>query len=132
MKKGLLTVGVVALVSAAALLLADTLGLLPSLPRTLAHCKAEADKSLVGLHRYDDKPMDDPRNAEWFAKHSELVTSCMESHGYVLKKHEVASFEERMHAVARSYNNDSLSLSASFRNDAVQIEEFWQRRWFWQ
>ena len=96
MKKTLLRASIAAVVVFAAVTLADVLGLLPSLSRTFAACKADTAKQLVGLRRYGDRPVDDPRNVEWFGKHAELFKACMEVHGYKLDEKEANALVDRM------------------------------------
>lgn len=130
-KKRFLIIAGTALVSIfAALSLADFLGFLPSLPRTLGNCKTEATKQLVSVHRYDNRPIDDPENSEWYAKHAELLSSCMESHGYKLDEHAAAVFVGRL---MKTEVPSSTGGTIEYDEDvARQLETFWHRRWFWE
>ena len=106
----------------------DFLGLLPSLPRTLGACKAEAAMKLAELHRYDDKPIDDPRNIEWYGKHADMLTACMESRGYMLDEAAVAK-----HVLQIQQATKAEPSSINYAEDgARELQEFWHHRWFWE
>ena len=128
LKRILVKSGAALSVVVAVLLVADFFNLLPSLPRALGTCKAEATTGLAGLRREDDQPSSDERNYEWHSKHAEIVQACMEAHGY--------KFDKRAAAVMvtgiMERNKYDTGAVGAVDDTAAQIERYWSRRWFWQ
>lgn len=101
---------------------ADFAGLFPSVSKALGTCNLEANSRLSNLRRYDDKPVDNSANIEWYGKHAELVTACMKSSGYSLDQRAIANHVTRFPISAMAYA----------RYQALQIESFWSRRFIWE
>jgi len=112
----------------AAAMAADSAGLFPSLPRTLGKCKMEALTHSSPLKLRSAEAIDSTGNQEYFDKYAALVTACMESNGYRIDSS--AKSRYTLNAVKTMDHNTGVMPEANY--SAVQIESFWQRRWFWQ
>lgn len=119
-----LLVGLVTLCAAGIILIADAFGFLPTLPRTLAACKEETLKQLVSLQYHGDEPVDSPANQEYDSKYIDLLKACMQARGYRVDSHEEAKYVLSLQKIFRAiYDHE---------RTALDLEDFWHRRWFWQ
>lgn len=112
------------------LALLDYFGATQTVSKALGQCKLEAGNRLVGVRMSSTDPEVEDRYG-YYSKHADLIASCMEARGYQLDKYEATHFAvESM----KHYKDDEVrNLVFAVNSDqAVQFENLWHRRWFWQ
>lgn len=128
-KRGLMLFGSLLIFAAVILGVGDIGGFLPSLPRTLGQCKADALQQLVSVKRNDNEPITSSANLNYYARFTEVVQVCMESHGYRFDEDDVAG---RVVAEEEKSKMDPAELGVWLHWNFVQAEKYWHKRWFWQ